>query len=154
MTQTETVEVTLTPVMNGNGSFNSWQMSVNKGAPQGPGNYPAIPVGNGNKADFAFTIQNGPQQNITFADALVPAESKEIHALAGKGTTTLTFKDHNWNQGQVPYELLFNGAPKLDPIINNGGGGPPLYYNYIIDGAALLAVFAIGLVIQKVFRLI
>jgi len=151
---TENVQVDLTPVMNGNGSFNSWQMSVNKGPLQGPGSYPAIPVVSGNKADFTVTIQNGSQQNITFANVLVPAENKDIHSVAGQGTATLTFKDHNWKQGAVPYELLFNGAPKLDPIIDNGGGGPPFYYNYFIDGAVLLLVFAIGLIIQKRFRLL
>src|SRR5438105_12092461 len=153
MSQTQNVQVDLTPVMNGNGSFNSWQMTVD-GKVQSPGTYPPIDVTNGNKADFTLTIHNGSQQNITFASILVPAENRDIHTVKGQGTASLTLKDHNWDKGPVPYELLFTGAPKLDPIINNGGGGPPIYRNYLVDAAVLLAVFAVGLFIQKTFRLL
>ena len=135
------VAVSLIPVMNGNGSFNSWQMSVNKGAPFGPGNYPVIQVTKGNNADVTFTIQNGQNQSITFASILVPAESKEIHNVKGQGTATLTFEDHNWNQNQIPYVVLFNKAPKLDPIIGNDGGGPTVFNtNYLVDAAGALAI--------------
>jgi len=141
------VQVTLTPIMTGS-SFTSWQMTLN-GKTQPPGTYPSIDVGNGNSADFKITIQNPPGQNITFASLLVPAENKEIHKVDGISTTTLTFKDHNWNKGPIPYEILFNGAGKLDPIIINDGGGPPLYLNYAIDGIALFAALVVGYVIAR-----
>jgi len=96
-------------------SFTNWQMTID-GKTQQPGSYPAIDVGNGNSADFKVTIQNPPGQNITFASFLVPAENKDIHKVDGINTSILTFKDHNWNKGPVPYEILFTGAAKLDRL--------------------------------------
>ena len=147
MAQPQDVQVTLTPVMNANGSFNYWQMSVDKGSPQGPGNYPAATVTNGNKADFTVTIQNGPGQNFTFANILVPAENKEIHTVSGLGTNKMTFKDHNWGKADIPYEILFTNAPKLDPIIKNDGGGPPVYQAYLLD----FAIFAGAVMLTLLF---
>jgi hypothetical protein len=141
------VQVTLTPIMSGS-SFTNWQMTID-GKTQQPGSYPAIDVGNGNSADFKITIQNPPGQNISFASFLVPAENKDIHKVDGINTAILTFKDHNWNKGPVPYEILFTGAAKLDPIIINNGGGPPFYMNYAIDGLALLAALVVGYVIAQ-----
>lgn len=141
------VQVTLTPIMSGS-SFTSWQMTLN-GTTQPPGTYPAISVANGNSANFKITIQNPPGQNITFANLLVPAENKDIHKIDGVNTATLTFKDRNWDKGPIPYEILFNGAGKLDPIIINDGGGPPLYLNYAIDGLALLAALLVGYFIAR-----
>jgi len=153
MAQTDQDTVTLTPVMNGNGSFNSWSMSVNKGSPFGPGSYPAITVPHGHNADVTFTIQNGPGQNITFAGILVPAENKEIHHVTGEGTTSLVISDHNWNKGDLPYVILFTGAPKLDPIMDNDGGGPTLYSNVFLDVVGLaVAATIIFFLLRPMFR--
>lgn len=149
MPQPQDVQVTLTPVMNGS-SFSTWQMTID-GKSQNPGTYPAIEVPYGNNADFTLTIQNGP--GITFKSFLVPAENTEIHTVKGLGTTTLTFKDRNQSKGPVPYEILFNNAGKLDPIIDNDGGGPPLYANYLLEGAGLIAAAAlVFFVLRPMFR--
>jgi|1185.fasta_scaffold93049_2 hypothetical protein len=146
------VTVTLSPVMNGNGSFNSWQMNVD-GKLQAPGTYPPITVGSGNNADFTFTIENAQGQNITFASFLVPAGNKDVHHVSSpvSGATQVTFKDHNWNKGPIPYEILFNGAPKLDPIIINDGGGPSVYLAYGAEIAAGLGLLA-GILLTLAFR--
>jgi hypothetical protein len=73
------------------------------------------------------------------------------------GATTVTFKDHNLSKGDIPYEILFNGAPKIDPIIDNNGGGNYWSYAAIQYGEAALALLVAvvaGLLIQKKFRLI
>jgi hypothetical protein len=151
MPQPDQDTVTLTPVMNGNGTVNHWTMSLNKGGPLGPGSYPLVHVPQGHNAVVTFTIQNGP--NITFANILVPAESKEIHSVGGLGTATLTVSDHNWNKGDIPYAILFNGAPKLDPIMQNDGGGPSLYSNVLLDAVGLaIAAAVVFFLLRPMFR--
>lgn len=151
MAQPQPVQVTLTPLMNG-GSFSSWDMTVN-GKTQVAGHYPQIDVTYGKNAVFTFTIQNPPGQTITFASILVPAENKEIHSVTGLQTSVLTFEDHNHDKGSIPYEILFNGAGKLDPIIGNSGGGPPLYSYYALAGIGVLAAAAfIFFIVRPLFR--
>ena len=151
MAQPDQDTVALTPVMNGNGAFDHWNMSLNKGAPLGPGSYPPVHVDHGHNAVVTFTIENGP--NITFANILVPAESKEIHSVNGLGTATLKVSDHNWQHGDIPYVILFNGAPKLDPIMQNDGGGPAIFSNILLDAVGLgLAAALIFFFLRPMFR--
>jgi hypothetical protein len=99
-----------------------WLMSVDGGKAEGPGSYPTISVGPKDKSDITFTIQNGPGQNVTFATnpILVPPKVNDLGNPTG-GSTSITVNDTNQNKGAIPYTLVFNGAPKLDPIIDNGG---------------------------------
>jgi hypothetical protein len=117
MTQ-KTHQVTLTPPSGTTG----WLMSLDGGNSQGPGSYPAISVGKGDKADITYTIKNGPGQNVTFAinPILVPPKVNDLGNPAGGGGS-ITINDTNQNKGDIPYSLVFNEAPKLDPIIQNGG---------------------------------
>ena len=112
-------QVTLTPPT---ATTPNWLMSVDGGKAEGPGSYPTISVGAKDKSDITFTIQNGPGQNITFAThpILVPPKVNDLGNPAGGGTS-ITVNDTNQNKGAIPYTLVFNGAPKLDPIIDNGG---------------------------------
>ena len=121
---TDTISVTLTPGTS-NGQF-AWIMSID-GKAQAPGATPTIHAAKNTSPDFSFTIQS-PDPNITFKSFLVPAGTTEIHHVSAvAGTTNFTFKDHNKNSGDIPYEILFNNAPKLDPIIDNSGGGTGFY---------------------------
>lgn len=111
-------QVTLTPPTATTG----WQMSLDGGNKQGPGSYPIISVAKGDKADITYTIDNSAGQNITFATTpiLVPPKVNDLGNPTGGGTA-ITLNDSNQNKGAIPYTLVFNGAPKLDPIIDNGG---------------------------------
>jgi hypothetical protein len=147
-----TIAVTLTPGTSGNGQF-EWNMSVD-GKAQAPGTTPPIKADHGTSPDFSFTLQNAP--NITFASFLTPAENKEIHSVSTvAGTTNFTFKDHNKNTGDVPYEILFTGAPKLDPIIKNGGGGTGFYSSATMveyAGYAIAAAVILFFVARRMMR--
>jgi hypothetical protein len=149
-----TVSVTLTPGTNQSGQF-EWTMSVD-GKAQAPGTTPPLHAPKDTSPDFSFTIQNGPQQNYTFASFLVPAGTNEIHHVSAMGTTKFTFKDHNKNAGDIPYEILFNGgAAKLDPIIDNDGGGTGFYMSapmveYL--GYAIAAAVLIFFVARRMMR--
>ena len=150
-----TISVTLTPSFNGNGQFQQWNMGID-GKSQAPGTTPPIHAPKDTSPDFSFTLQNAP--NITFASFLTPAENKEIHSVSKvDGTTTFTFKDHNKDSGDLPYEILFNGAPKLDPIIKNDGGGTGFfpsafmveYAGYALAAAVILFFVARGMMRSK-----
>jgi hypothetical protein len=138
------VPVTLTTTTDPQGQL-VWQMGINGAAPQGPP-YPPITVAHGNTAVITFSIQNGPGQTIAFASnpMLVPPKTKGLDAPTVNGTS-MSVTDHNLSKGEIPYVLVFNGAPKLDPIINNDGGGTLQYYfsNPLIDflGLAIVAAF-------------
>jgi hypothetical protein len=113
----------------------------------------------GDAANFSFSIQNPAGQHITFASFLVPAKNNEIHHVSKPvdGATQVTFQDHNLKKGDIPYEILFNGAPKIDPIIDNNGGGNFWGYSAMEYGPAALALalgLFVGLLLQKKFRLI
>jgi len=146
------VSVTLKPAADPSGAF-IWQMGVGTGAPQGPP-YPAIHVAHGNTATITFNIENGPNQNITFADnpMLVPPKTNEIGTPSVNGIS-MTVKDHNFQNGNIPYVLVFNGAPKLDPIIDNDGGGSVAFYSSPIAWLGLaVAVVFIALIVRAMFK--
>ena len=111
-------QVTLTPPTATTG----WQMSLDGGNKQGPGSYPTISVAKGDKADIVYTIDNSQGTNVTFATQpiLVPPKVNDLGNPTGGGTS-ITLNDSNQNKGPIPYTLVFNGAPTLDPIIDNGG---------------------------------
>ena len=119
---TQTVTVTLNPcIMNGQ---LSWNMTIGNNT-AGPPNYLPIVVDPSNDAEITFNIQaNG--WGITFASSpiLVPPGVSDIHKPSVQTASQLTFKDGNKKQADIPYVLMFDNAPVLDPIINNGGGGP------------------------------
>lgn len=145
------IQVDLTPPTSTNG----WQMSVDHQPPQGSP-YPHIIVPVGNKADITFTIQNGANQNVTFtSDPILVAPKDKFDQPSGNGQS-FTITDHNIKKIEVPYALVFNGAQKIDPIIdNNGGGNIPIYssIHFIALIAALFVGFIVGLYVQKKFRL-
>jgi hypothetical protein len=107
-----------------------WQMSHN-GQTNPPGHFPPINVPAGDDANFQFTITN--PQGVTFANNPIWIQKgtvkptggvdTQITGIAGQGTKILTFNDSNADAGPLSYVLHFNGAPQLDPIIQNGGGG-------------------------------
>src|SRR6476620_5306895 len=142
--------VILTPGQDGNGGF-QWQMGLNGSNPAGPP-YPDIKVAHGHTATISFSIQNAP--GVTFAGQpfLVPAETKGLH-IDSATPTVLTVKDHNLGKETIPYTLAFNGAVKLDPIIDNDGGGhflPDLASPDVAFSA--LEGFAVGVILTLAFR--
>lgn len=142
--------VVLTPGTNPKGEF-EWQMNLNgtgaKGAP-----YPEIKVAHGNTATISFSIQNAPGVTFTDKPFLVPAETKGIHIDSAQ-PTELVIKDHNLGKEKIPYVLTFNGAAKLDPIVDNDGGG-----HFVPDLASpdiafpALGGFAVGVILMLVLR--
>jgi hypothetical protein len=142
--------VILTPGKDANGAF-QWQMGLNGSTPAGPP-YPAITVAHGHTAVISFSIQNAPGVTFTDKPFLVPAETKGLH-IDSLQPTELTVKDHNLGKDQIPYTLAFNGAVKLDPIIDNDGGGhfmPDLTSTDVAFPA--LGGFAVGILLTLAFR--
>jgi hypothetical protein len=161
--------VNLIPVMNGN-QFNKWEMSLNKGAPKGPGSYPHIGVPQGPTATITFTIVGNPNSTIAFAPTVPPPPqpgSGPIYVQAGNTKPTsgvdaqfaytvspdgkiLTVTDTNQHSGPYSYVLNFaNNIPSVDPIIDNGG--PSLSHNdYVWYAAgALVLLVVLWLVLKR-----
>jgi hypothetical protein len=143
------VSVTLKPSTDQSGAF-IWQMGVGSETPHGPP-YTDIHVTQGNSATITFSIQNGTNQNITFADnpMLVPPKTNGLDTPSVNGIS-MTVTDHNINKGHIPYVLAFNGAPKLDPIIDNDGGG-----NVALNSALIFAALggvAIGAILVLLLK--
>jgi hypothetical protein len=146
-----TDQVILTPGTNPNGGGFEWQMSLNGSKAQGAP-YPPISVAHGNTGVITFTIQNAP--GVTFASTpfLVPPDAKGIDVTSAQ-PTALTVTDHNLKKGDVPYVLMFNGAAKLDPIIENDGGGHIMFNDVLyagLGGAAFGALLV--LLVMPMFR--
>lgn len=162
------VQLTATVVRNGT-QFDHWTLSgvANCSNPATC----TIPVSKGNSADITVNISdpNGPSsgpQQVTFAASPIfatPSQKAEINSnsVAGSGTTTLSFKDHNWDAGNVGFVMKFNNAPPIDPIIQNGGGGPGITSThlptsttaFIADlGIALVVGFVLALIGRRLFR--
>ena len=158
---TQTPQIQLIPIRI-NGVFSEWRMSVNGGPASGPGHYPHIPVPAKDNADFSFTIQNA--QGISFSNDPIWIQKGtakptggvdgQITQISGQGTAKLTFHDGNQDRGPLSYVLNFNGAPSLDPIIDNAGGGPgftePNLVWYAVGAVALLVVLV--LILRPMFR--
>jgi hypothetical protein len=145
MTKPVPIAVTLAPGLDQHGAF-QWQMGIDPAPPQPPP-YPAITVSHGNTAAITFTIQPS-QQTISFATVplLVPPKSDGVDAPTVNGAS-MTFTDHNLKQDQVPYVLVFNGAPKLDPIIKNDGGGSAPFAAYFASSTVQVASLVIVAVV-------
>lgn len=142
-----------------------WQLSHNGNA-GGPGHYPPASAPEKAGADFTITIVN--PGNITFsadpiwvqAGNVKPTKSgttDQIDQVQGQNTTTLKFHDYNYGSAMtLSYQLNFNNAKPLDPIIENQGGGPPpkfVHYEYLYAaGAVLIALLAIILLRKKFGR--
>lgn len=141
-----------------------WQLSHNGNA-GGPGHYPSAAAPANAGADFTISIVN--PGNVTFSSDPIwvqtgdvkPAKSgltDQISNVQGQGTTKLTFHDYNYGAPiHLSYQLNFNNAKSLDPIIENGGGGPPPQKNYTAyyaAGALLIALLAIVLLRNRFMR--
>jgi len=124
--------INITPYMlHGN---KTWQLEVvNSGKKGGPGNYPSVDVPAKFGGNFKITIVDG--DGITFSNDPIwvqagtakptePVIDPQITKIKGKNTPVLTFHDANSGPAMtLTYQLNFNNADPLDPIILNGGGG-------------------------------
>lgn len=160
----QSVQLTATAYRNPAGQFDHWGLSggTNCTTPASC----TVPVAHGNNASITVSISDpsgpnsGPQQITFAADPIfvTPAPKAEIKStsLAGQGTTSLSFKDHNWDQDTLNVVLKFNNAPAMDPIIQNGGGGPPnMAVSYLPTTIAAFGVdMALALVLGVVITLI
>lgn len=158
-------EVQLTPLAGGPG--HNWTVGHNGKSGSDPSTYPVVSLpAKGGPYLIHFTIQ-GPNSIKFAADPIaVQAGSKptgsgldaQIVAVqpSADGRELFVVDKNSGNGTQLFYKLNFTGHGTLDPIIDNGGGNfTDLSAVELLVGASLLlAVFAIGLFIQKKFRLI
>lgn len=148
--------ITIEPIRE-NGQPVGWTMEYKGKKGTQPGNYPPVVLGKGS-GDHEFTISiKGDDEGITFAKGtnhwkdgdnalwvhdvtnLPPVSPpskmthKQIHDVKLHNEKQLTFKDSNNGQKMtLAYQLNFDGAPALDPIIENGGGpGGGNIFDYI-----------------------
>jgi len=167
---TDNISVELNPVGN---PVTKWEMSLNGGKMKGPGEYPPANVKPGDTGVITFTINGNPNSNVTFAAAQTdptnisnpfcaqlgstkPTACGGPFTYTGAGTTQLVVTDSNneLSAASYYYVLNFNGAPQLDPIINNGGNG---VYNpgprFALEAVVvLLAVVLIAFFAWRKFR--
>jgi hypothetical protein len=155
--------IQLTVARNPGGKFDHWEGSA--GGQNCMPSACAVTVQHGNSGQVSIAISDphgpasGPQQ-VTFSSNPVslPATPKaEIHDISPGGTTSLSFKDHNWDSGTIKYTLNFNNAPAIDPIIQNTGGGPSTQQDFLpttIGGFAtdLAIAFLLGIVVALIVR--
>jgi hypothetical protein len=166
--------IELTPVGN---PVTKWEMSMNGGSKKGPGDYPPVNVGHKDSGVITFNIQGDPNSNITFATKqtdptnvhnpfCAQAGSTKPAACGGPfsyptggGTQLVVTDDNNENSAMsYLYVLNFNGAPQLDPIINNGGNGvyhpgPQFSATYVIEAVVvILVLIVIALFAWRKFR--
>lgn len=157
--------VNVTPVKGQNGQI-SWTLSYAGKKGTSSQDYPPIVLAKyDTNAKITFTIKDG--DGITFAaDPIwvavagpgnpVPSPSKagvndQIDSVKLHNSTQLVIVDKNKGDPvTLSYQLNFEGAPPLDPIIQNGGSGPPGIenYYYLIGGGLILALVAF-LVVRK-----
>lgn len=149
-------------------SRKEWRMAKGMGHAQGPGNYPELTVQPNHTGKFTFKILN--PDDVTFAakDPFVPkagktnpGDFKHQFSWDGEGTDTLTVyvKNNNANGGSYDggvyhYQLQFNKAVPLDPIISNLGccqkiaGGS----NLAAYSLGAVGILALGVVAYKLLR--
>jgi hypothetical protein len=158
-------DVTLTPTMQGTQVH--WEMQYGNQKGSGPDSYPVIKLDHDSGTNnIKFTIAG--TNDITFLNPpdksdkplYVMEVPKGSHKKPSKGVLngqitswnvsqngkTLTITDKNHGAGRdLSYQLNFNNAGALDPIIQNGGGGGN-FYQWIqshpleTGGAALLLI--------------
>jgi hypothetical protein len=158
-------EVQLAPLTGGPG--HNWTVGHNGKSGSDPATYPVVSLpAKGGPYLIHFTIQ-GPNSVKFAADPIaVQAGSKptgagldpQIAAVlpSADGRELFVLDKNDGNGTHLYYKLSFTGHGTLDPIIDNGGGN---FTNFstielLTAAGALLAVFAIGLYIQKKFRLL
>lgn len=158
-------EVQLTPLNGGPG--HNWTVGHNGKSGSDPSTYPIVSLpAKGGPYIVHFTIQ-GPG-SIKFASTnpvWVQAGSKpsvsgldaQIAAVvpSADGRELFVLDKNSGNNVQLYYKLNFDGHGSLDPIIDNGGGNFMAFstLQYVEAGIGLLVAFAIGLLVQKRFRL-
>ena len=158
----EKIKGTLTLVIENNVAV--WHMDIKGQGKGGPKNYPKAKVTKGVGADFCFVITGKNTDKVTFkkinalwakvddGTGACPTEAgiltDQIHDVSGGGTKKLTFTDLNCGLPvDIVYQLNFEGAPPLDPVIRNtggGGGGQNLNFaTFALAGVAVLATLAL-----------
>ena len=156
-------EITLTRVPGENGTT-VWEMSVG-GKKYLPDGYPIIDLKHDSgPADFAFTIANpGAVKFMPYVENVSspiyiwgePGKppkgviSHQIHSIDIKDNgARLEFKDKNKGMPRtLTYQLNFDGADPLDPVIQNGGGGG----NFVEYSAMILYAAAAVFLIAAAF---
>ena len=160
-------DVTLIPI--GQGSTFKWKVVHNKNSGEDPAHYPkvALPVDSGPHL-IIFQL-SGNHSGITFAQDPIWVQAgskpgqKADHpqipfAVPLNNGKALAVLDLNSNDPatvlKLYYRLNFDGAPYLDPIIENGGGTvhppapPPPPASFLGTGStAVLIAVAVGLLI-------
>ena len=113
-----------------------WRMAKGMQNAEGKGDYPVLEVLESHKGEFTFKITN--QDKVTFAEdpfgpmagAKNPPDFKEQFSVTKAGPKKIVVEVLNadpkdptadYAGGVYTYELRFNNAGKLDPIITNGG---------------------------------
>ena len=157
---TQKVKMEVRPIVH-NGQPN-WELEVVNGNKGGPGNYPAVNVQEKKSAEFEIKIVDG--NGITFsgdpiwiqAGTAKPTQhvvDPQITDISGQNSTKLKFEDANSGDAMtLTYRLNFSdGAPSLDPIIQNGGGGGPPRsdYDVVLYAGAVLLLGALLLVLFR-----
>ncbi|HEV8406621.1 MAG TPA: hypothetical protein VGQ34_01705 [Sphingomicrobium sp.] len=174
MNANDNISIELTPVGN---PVTKWEMSMNGGKKMGPGEYPTANVPHGDTGVMTFTINGGPNSNVTFAakqtdptnisnpfcaqlGSTKPTACGGPFSYPSGGGTQLVVTDNNneMSAASYYYVLNFNGAPQLDPIINNGGNGiynpgPRFTSTQVIEAVVLILVLiVIALFAWRMFR--
>lgn len=163
--------IELIPVGN---PVTKWEMSMNGGSKKDPKNAPPVNVNHGDTGVITFNIKGDPNSNITFAAKQTDPTSitNPFCAQAGStkptvcggpftyptgGGTQLVVTDANNENSATSYlyVLNFNGAPQLDPIINNGGNGvynPGPRFSGFEAVVVILVLIVIALFAWRMFR--
>ena len=162
-------DVNLIPVRTGN-SFKKWDMSMNNGAPKGPGDYPHIKVSDVTGPTIKFTIVD--PQGLEFDNAnpvyVRAGTAKPGHEVDSQFTyalsadthnnpnSVLTLTDSNQKEGPYNYVLNFNDVGPLDPIIDNTGphlaGAQSETYSAVWYAVGAIAIIAIIVVAVKLMQ--
>jgi hypothetical protein len=158
-------EVVLNPLAGGPGQ--NWKVDHNGQSGSDPAHFPHVQLPpDAGPYLIHFTIQ-GPN-GIKFGPDPIWVQPGSKPAVSGKDqqiVAVLPSKDGkelfvvDWNHGNqtdLYYAMNFVGHGRLDPIIDNGGGNFMVWtpLQYAEAAGALLLTFAIGLFIQKQFRLL
>ena len=143
-----------------------WWMTYD-GHSYGPGTYPAISVGNGQYADFTFTIKSGSDFDLSGPVSVAKGNAKPSGnglynqvAVTSIQPTVLQFHDKNSEKTDLNYVLHFKDGSTLDPIIKNGGGCCQVSYSttgtVTLSSTSFIAylalAFAVGVVVALAVR--